>query len=280
VALMLLDSLLQNTAFAHLRTELQLGYVVQGGASLMESHVEYLNVLVQGTLKNADEQEAAIENVLLNMMPASLQELTEDEFEGLRQATLDSLSQNPSGPSEEVSHFWMHVANGVGCFGLRETLRDYLTDNVTSKELLIETYSRLIEPTSEGVRRKISVKLFAKPKDATEQPERGPLKDAKEMWKAQGLEGKMLDLMSAEYQQTKVISKVDSAAHRELVNEGSYYPQTFACEPQELEPQLPQTGKAEPKKRLRKSAKLAPVDAPSLIQRFVKLHEPLEGNVC
>ena len=69
VLLSLVGKILGTVAYNELRTVRQLGYVVQGGATLF-SNVMAAIVMVQGIVLNADQAEAAIQAVITDFMTA------------------------------------------------------------------------------------------------------------------------------------------------------------------------------------------------------------------
>merc|ERR1719218_282538 len=71
----ILSQVLRPAAYDELRTNQQLGYVVQGGIG-MTSNVLKASVMVQGTAKMPDEIEPQIEMVLTTIMEKKLTDIT------------------------------------------------------------------------------------------------------------------------------------------------------------------------------------------------------------
>lgn len=218
----IIGSVLQQTAYSYLRTEKQLGYVVTGGASIM-SNVDYVSIIIQGNRLNADEAEAAAEYVFSTLVLAKLRELSDEDFASLRGAYLQELAAPPTGPSDEVSHFWGPVQNGGHCFSLHDLIVQYVNDTMTSRDLLVDAYERLVLPST-GVRRKVAVKYFA-----GSVPSQQNLTAAEDMWRKQKVPDEHVALMIREREAATVLDKVDSTTREQLLEAGSYYSTDLKC---------------------------------------------------
>lgn len=222
VLLSILGDLLHSVAFDYLRTDLQLGYVVDGGAAIA-ANVQYVSAIVQGTRLHADQVEAAIEHVFTNLMPAKLADLSDEDFGAFKASLTQKLLKPPSGFAEEVAHFWKPVDYGGICFGLRDAMLSYANESLVSKDLLVEAWQQLALPSS-GVRRKVAVKYFAR-----EVPERMDAEQAEVLWKAQELSAETLALLRREHEAATVLDRVDARARSKLVEQGGYFPQDMHC---------------------------------------------------
>lgn len=222
VLLSILGDILHSTAFDYLRTELQLGYVVDGVASLV-ANVQHVSALVQGTKLNADEVEAAIEHVLTNLMPAKLADLSDEEFKAFKASLTQKLLKPPGGFEEEVAHFWKPVSDGGICFGLRDAMLGYIDESLVSKDALVEAWQDLALPSS-GVRRKVAVKYFAE-----EVPPRPEADAAEALWQQRGLSEDARALLRREREATVVLDRVDSRTRAALVEQGGYFVQDMRC---------------------------------------------------
>merc|ERR1719171_635020 len=92
----ILSQVLRPAAYDELRTNQQLGYVVQGGVG-MSSNVLHFIVMVQGDAKLPDEIEPQIEMVLNNIMHKKLTEMTNEEFEAYKASYAKELLEPPLG---------------------------------------------------------------------------------------------------------------------------------------------------------------------------------------
>merc|ERR1719181_828184 len=79
----ILSQVLGPAAYDELRTNQQLGYVVQGGIG-MSSNVLKATVMVQGDAKLPDEIEPQIMMVMTDHMEKKLAALTQEEFESFK----------------------------------------------------------------------------------------------------------------------------------------------------------------------------------------------------
>jgi len=225
VVLGLLGQILAQEAYNDLRTSRQLGYVVQAGAS-QASNVQYLTTLVQGNSLRADEVEAAIENLLTNVMPRKLPQLTTAEFAAYRDSYRQGLIKPPQNFLEEAAHFSAPVLQGGQCFDLSANLVATLDELVTSKQILIDKWASLVHP-AKGLRNKVVVKHFA-----DKVPPRPTAEEVASLWSKEGLQGDALSLLHREFLHTRVLDHVDSTVRQRLVEESGTYPLDLHCEPE------------------------------------------------
>jgi len=219
----LLGEMLRQLAYNKLRTSMQLGYVVNAG-SLLISNVLAVSTAIQGKAIQADHMEAAVEQVYYDIMPSFLRTLSDDDFKAHRNAYRQQLLQPPLGFSEEFKHFWSPVTNNQTCFKLQDEMLEFLEEVVTSKEPLVEAWSRLVFPAA-GVRRKISVKYFA-----GEIPERPTKVDAAAVWQKFGVPSAGYEVLAREFDATAVLSRADSEVRAQLVRGGDYFAHALHCE--------------------------------------------------
>ncbi|CAE7024917.1 Psmb7 [Symbiodinium natans] len=154
--------MLGTAAFDHLRTEQQLGgrltadatwldsqqvmmqvNLVWGGMGI-QSNILYVKALVQGSKVNADEAEAAIEGLFTQIMPSILSNMTTKDFNSQVDAYRQQLLEPPLGASEEVGHFWSHIVQGGQCMNLLDEALQFLNSERCNKELLAETWNKLV----------------------------------------------------------------------------------------------------------------------------------------
>ncbi|CAK0847812.1 unnamed protein product, partial [Prorocentrum cordatum] len=159
VKLALLGQILDPLAFNELRSQRQLGYVVQAGMSQF-SNVLAINCLVQSTSLGADQLEAAIEYVLTKLMIERLHTLTAKDFLGYKDSLRQMLVQPPASIGEEMEFFWASIVKGGLCFDLRDQMLRYLDGPDVTIEALLDEWTELATP-KKGLRRKVVVKYFA-----------------------------------------------------------------------------------------------------------------------
>mmetsp|Transcript_59031 Transcript_59031/g.104910 ORF Transcript_59031/g.104910 Transcript_59031/m.104910 type:complete len:1231 (+) Transcript_59031:42-3734(+) len=228
VALGIIASILGTAAFDELRTQRQLGYVVSGGIS-MTSNVLMVSTVVQGTKLHADDAEAAIEGLFTSIMPKILKDMSEADFRQQVDAYRQQLLSPPLGVSEEITHFWEHIIQG-GCMYLLDEALSFLTSSECSKGLLIDTWKRVLSGSSddkEKWRNKISVKYFAVNNSGI--PSRPSLEEAKASWSKQGVASDAMELLSTEWENTKVLDRANSEVRAELAKDGGYFPGDLLC---------------------------------------------------
>jgi secreted Zn-dependent insulinase-like peptidase len=228
VVLELLGKVLATVAYNDLRTARQLGYVVSAGSSQV-SNVQYVSCIVQGTAMKADEVEAAIESVYMDLMPKRLNNMSHAEFLSYKDALRQELLEPPTSPQDEVSHYWGPVAQGGKCFGLRENMLRHLESSLQSKSALLEQWAQIATP-SDSMRKKMVVKYFA-----DQVPARPTEEVALASWKKQGVPDSAFERLRSEYQMTTIFDRADSKTRQQLVKEGGYFPRTLNCGNEEEE---------------------------------------------
>mmetsp|Transcript_123470 Transcript_123470/g.360572 ORF Transcript_123470/g.360572 Transcript_123470/m.360572 type:complete len:1001 (-) Transcript_123470:106-3108(-) len=152
VKLNLLGEMIANPIYDGLRTKQQLGYVVQGSVT-EDVNVLQLRVLVQGTKKEPDAVEDAIEQVL-EEFGASLAAMKPEEFKLWKESLRGELNHKDQNMDQEAQRYWSQIVNDGHCFDRRELSLQYL-DTLDSVDPIVETFHSLRRN-----RRKVSVKLF------------------------------------------------------------------------------------------------------------------------
>eukprot|EP00397_Hematodinium_sp_SG-2012_P004777 GEMP01004791.1.p1 GENE.GEMP01004791.1~~GEMP01004791.1.p1 ORF type:complete len:1021 (+),score=263.05 GEMP01004791.1:114-3176(+) len=155
VHLMLLGALAERPVFDFLRTERQLGYVVQGSVSPHVSIVE-LRVLVQGSKAPPDEVDALIEESLLQIGQA-IRDLTPTQLAQRKKALQVQLDAPDANMDEETSRLWTQIYSTFFCFKKKQLALEYLRSMDDRPDALMETWHTLTGASQ----KKISVKVFA-----------------------------------------------------------------------------------------------------------------------
>eukprot|EP00747_Dinoflagellata_sp_TGD_P085913 gnl/TRDRNA2_/TRDRNA2_163067_c1_seq1.p1 gnl/TRDRNA2_/TRDRNA2_163067_c1~~gnl/TRDRNA2_/TRDRNA2_163067_c1_seq1.p1 ORF type:complete len:804 (+),score=160.53 gnl/TRDRNA2_/TRDRNA2_163067_c1_seq1:362-2413(+) len=270
----LLGQILHPVAYNKLRTDMQLGYVVQGGAGKL-SNVQYLNVMVQGLVLNADETEAAIEGVYSSLMPKRLHELTEAEFKSFKDSFVEDLLQKPSGHSDEFGHFHSPVAMGGVCFTLRDEMLEYLK-SLSTKQPLIDAYNSIVFPKN-GQRRKLVVKYFA----GGAVPAKPTPSESLALMKKYNVSDEGIRIISREKDNTMYLDKVDASTRKKIVDKDGYFPQELLCELKRPTSQ-PAAVVANKTSVLQVEADVNPEDVAhvALLESEVRPHRRLAGNAA
>lgn len=220
----IIGKLLGTVAFDELRTNRQLGYVVNGGM-LQLSNVLGISVVVQGTELGADEVEAAINGLYHKIIPETLASLTDTDFESYVSSYKDSLLTPPTSIDQEFSHFWDTVLSSEpSCYKLQDEMLRYIDFSLTSKQLLVDAWHELMDPSS-GMRTKLVVKYFA-----NEVPPRPTLAEARAMWDSESVPESSIKLLEREYDAAVLLTKADSAARNQLREAGGLYASDVNCE--------------------------------------------------
>ena len=118
IKLRFLGQLIGQHYFNELRTEQQLGYIVQAGANQVDQ-VPGLTFTVQSPTADAGRIEAANDGFLPSF-GTILAEMTEAEFAPHKQAWLDNLAKPPQNRNEKISSFWSQLRQGYPEFDLIE----------------------------------------------------------------------------------------------------------------------------------------------------------------
>jgi insulysin len=248
IAYGLLNSLLQSVSYSELRTQRQLGYVVNAGAVQL-SNVMGISIVVQGNKLRTDEVEAAIESVYFKYVPEKLAKMSDDDFKTLVHSYRQSLITPPTSPASEFAEYYDPVMTDWQgkCFKLVDAMVQFIEESATSKQILIDAWDKVIKPTS-GMRQKITVKYFA-----DEVLPRPSLDDTKALYSKNGVPDSALDLLEKEYGATTVVSKADSATRAKLLETGSLYPEDLICS----------LGESAPSASATKAPTQAPSEAPT-----------------
>ncbi|CAE7467467.1 unnamed protein product [Symbiodinium natans] len=218
--------ILGNLMYSQLRTEEQLGYVVQGAVGSM-SNVLYVAGLVQGTSRSADEMEAAIEGVFWDSLPKHLKNLTDADVDSYRKALVQQYLQPPSSIDEERKHFFGPVKHHGACFDLVGEVVRFANSSDFNKDLLVRSWSELMAP-NRGWRWKVAVKYFGKGV-----PERPDSTATRLALQKRGVPEGALSQLVQEHEKTMLLKSADSAA-RMAISRGSaggseYFPTDLHC---------------------------------------------------
>jgi len=224
VVLGLIERLLQPLAYEELRTNMQLGYVVNSGV-IQLSNVQIISMIVQGTKLKADELEPVVQNVYMNLMPQRLANLTQDEFDVMKDSFKGSLIQKPFYIMSEVEHFWGTIQSDSHCFHLHDSMLRFL-DTLASKDALVKAWSSIVTAPTADIRRKLVVKYFA----GDELPARPTEAAAVAAWEKQGLSTEHVQLLQREYKQALVVDGATSAVREQLLRNSTYFPADLHCD--------------------------------------------------
>jgi len=219
----ILGDILKTVSYEELRTQRQLGYVVNGGA-LQLSNVLGVSCVVQGTKLKADPLEAAVEAVYHEYMPSKLAALADKDFQSYVSSYRQSLLTPPTSFQEEFAQFLDPVSSSTdsNCFHLHDEMLLFL-DTLTSKQPLIDAWAALMQPSS-GTRKKIVVKYFA---DTV--PARPSISETKALWTREGVPTTSFELLQREYAATQMLEKADAATRAKLRQKGGLYSQELHC---------------------------------------------------
>jgi len=218
----LLGNILSNLAFNELRTERQLGYIVDGGMSILGNAL-YVSVIVQGTRERADQTEILAELLYNKLMPDLLANMTEEDFQVHKASFRDSLLAPPTSYTEEFDHFWSPAMLMGACGQLNDGMLEYLEQSMTSKQVLVDAWTRLLAGEN-GVRKKVVVKYFA---DSV--PERLTSEEVQTRLANEGVSNESIALISAEYNRTVMLDESSSSSRGRLVEAFGYLPEDLRC---------------------------------------------------
>jgi insulysin len=104
--LMLISQMTDEPCFNQLRTIEQLGYVVFSGQSFSDTWAGY-RILIQSE-KDCRYLEGRIEN-FLNTFEKTLEEMSEEEFDGHKRAMITKRLAKLKNLSQEDMRFWNHI---------------------------------------------------------------------------------------------------------------------------------------------------------------------------
>lgn len=221
--LSILGNILQNVAYDELRTQRQLGYVVNAGM-IQLSNVLGMSVLVQGTKLKADEVEPVIYSVLHKTMPERLASLNDKDFKSYVDSFRQSMISPPAQYAAEFTKFWGPIISSPGgeCFGMDDEMLSVVKD-IKSKQPLVDLWKKLFEPQA-GTRKKLVVKYFAH-----QVPKRPTLTEAKALWDKVGLSAENKKLLEKERDGVTLLQDSSSALREQLRKAGGEYPLTLNC---------------------------------------------------
>jgi len=221
VELGIISQLLQNVAFSELRTRMQLGYVVSAGVGML-SNVQYVSCIVQGSVLDPDQTEAAIENMFATNMTNRLDNMTDDDFDALKDSFKQTLLEAPLSQEDEAGHFFSPIKLGADCFALRSEMIKYV-DETSKKTRLLRTWRKIMQPES-SLRNRVVVKYFP-----GEIPARPSLQHSSAMWEKAGVGSSHAVLLASEYTNTTTHEKANSTLRAMLAGEGGYYTTEVHC---------------------------------------------------
>jgi insulysin len=224
----IIGTLLGTVAYEELRTQRQLGYVVNAG-TIQLSNVLGVSSVVQGTKLRADQAEAAVEAVYHKFMWEKLSNLTDDDFKSFVASYRSGLLVPTRGYSEEFRNFWSPIkgADSDACLHLQDDMLRYLDNSLTSKQPLIDEWTELMTPST-GTRQKVVVKYFA-----GEVPARPTIAEAKAAWAEQGVPAHSQPLLQREYDVAMLVDSADSATRAKMLASGDHYPTDMHCKLEE-----------------------------------------------
>lgn len=232
----MLGEILQTLAFEELRTKRQLGYIVSAGFTRISNTIA-ASCVVQGEKMLPDEVHPLIEWLFSVRMTETLAKMSDKDFATRRASFLQSLKEPPKSFNDEVSYFWPIVSNGGQCLGLRDRLLAYVTDEMHSKQQLIQAWQRVLSPDKEsarGMRSKLVVKYFA---DGMAVPTSPSDDEFAEALKKHEIPEGYSELVMKERSQSLIFGAADSKARTSILADAEsvvgvgngYYPQEFHC---------------------------------------------------
>ncbi|KAG0145837.1 hypothetical protein CROQUDRAFT_45305 [Cronartium quercuum f. sp. fusiforme G11] len=151
--LSLLAQLIHEPAFNQLRTQEQLGYIVQTYTRRSSGQCG-LMMMIQSE-RTPTFIESRIE-AFLDCFLERLINLDENEFEEQKKSLVNKSTEDFKNLWEESSHYWVHIQSGYYAFERRYADAE-LIKQITKKEM-IEFYKEKIHPSS-SVRSKVSVQV-------------------------------------------------------------------------------------------------------------------------
>jgi len=222
VLLGLVSQVLQEVAFAELRTRLQLGYTVGGTVSAI-SNVLTVSCYVQSEVALPDVAEAYCEKVLSTDVPAALENLSSDAFASMKEAFRLALLQPPLSAAEEMDRFWAPIQLGK-CFTVSEQMLTYL--KTVEKQDILAAWKHAVEPK---VRAKIVIKLFG---DGRDPGELSTDQAAKQLQKVGGNSAASRRVERERHLATVLHGLANSSLRQQLLAApgAGYFPQTLRCD--------------------------------------------------
>lgn len=236
VLLGMISSMLQQIAFAELRTRLQLGYDVGASVSSI-SNVLSVSCYVQTEVVSPDIAEAHCEDVFSVLIPDALQNLSDDQFQSLKGAFRNELLQRPWSIKQEMKRFWEFTLLG-DCLELHSEMLEFL-QTVESKADLIQAWRwTVVQPEA---RQKIVVKIFGENLEPGDEP--SPEKAGELLRKVLGEHsgadsahaGAIIRRAVSERRNTTVLEGLANSQMRSKLRSApgaGYFPQTTNCKRQ------------------------------------------------
>lgn len=222
VLLGLVSQVLQEVAFAELRTRLQLGYTVGGTVSAI-SNVLTVSCYVQSEVALPDLAEAYCEKVLSTDVPAALENLSSDAFASMKEAFRLALLQPPLSAAEEMDRFWAPIQLGK-CFTVSEQMLKYL--KTVEKGDILAAWRHAVEPK---VRAKIVIKLFG---DGRDPGELSADQAANQLQEVGGNAAALRRVRRERHLATVLKGLANSSLRQQLLAApgAGYFPQTLQCD--------------------------------------------------
>ncbi|KAF2746080.1 LuxS/MPP-like metallohydrolase [Sporormia fimetaria CBS 119925] len=156
--MLLLAQMTDEPCFNQLRTIEQLGYVVFSGASVSDNWAGY-RILIQSE-KDCRYLEGRIEH-FLTMWEESLAKMSEEDFEGHKQAVIRKRLEKLKNLTQESNRFWTHVFNDS--YDFLQADEDATHIQALTKGDFTEWVRHSVSPSS-AHRAKLSVYLTAQAK--------------------------------------------------------------------------------------------------------------------
>ncbi|KAF2191778.1 LuxS/MPP-like metallohydrolase [Zopfia rhizophila CBS 207.26] len=152
---LLIAQMTDEPAFNQLRTIEQLGYVVFSGSAFSDSWAGY-RILIQSE-KDCHYLEGRIDHFLAQF-EKTLEEMSEDEFEGHKRAVINKRLEKLKNLTQEGNRFWNHMFSDA--YDFQQADEDVKYVEPLQKEDLKAFFKHYISPTSPQ-RAKLSVHLIA-----------------------------------------------------------------------------------------------------------------------
>jgi insulysin len=144
-----------TSAYQQLRTEEQLGYIVQAGF-WSEAHVVGMSVLVQGTRMTPTEADARIEDWLAKF-GKQLEDMADEEFDQIVEGIVKNRTQRYARLAQETSLHWGEIAPRRYQFDCLKLGVEAL--EVISKADVLDFFAAYF-PASAPTRRKLSMRVL------------------------------------------------------------------------------------------------------------------------
>ncbi|KFG50403.1 sporozoite developmental protein [Toxoplasma gondii p89] len=218
VNLAVLGQMINRRLFDRLRTEEQLGYIV-GARSYIDSSVESLRCVLEGSRKHPDEIADLIDKELWKMND-HLQSISDGELDHWKESARAELEKPTETFYEEFGRSWGQIANHGHCFNKRDLELIYLNTEFNRKQLS-RTYTKLLEPS-----RRLVVKLVASLQPAQEVTLIGQeslLDERRESLAHKRSKGQ-------KHRKGLTLENLDEETVSQFHNAAGFYPQVTVCE--------------------------------------------------